>query len=132
MQRIQKAQDEVKDCNFRPQIDRNSKQMVNMSRAFRSHSVDKFTDLYEDAKRRQERKENLYSNCLEQECTFEPDISVTRIHGRRHSEQRPSNRNQIFNRLYHERSLYSSRERTKMCLDNSISLSKDLRDPETG
>lgn len=72
--------------------------MVNMSRQGR-HSVDKFTDLYEDAKRRQERKENLYSNCLEQECTFEPDIRATRIHGRRNSEQRPA-RKDIFNRLY--------------------------------
>jgi hypothetical protein len=38
----------------------------------------KFYELFEDAKRRQERKEKIYSACLDSECTFQPDIGYTK------------------------------------------------------
>ena len=42
--------------------------------------VNKFNNLYEDAKRRKERQDKIYSACIESECTFHPDTSETRYY----------------------------------------------------
>jgi hypothetical protein len=34
----------------------------------------KFFDLYNDAKHRNLRKEHIYANCIDQECTFKPTL----------------------------------------------------------
>lgn len=38
----------------------------------------KFDSLYQDAQRRQERQEFIYSACIESECTFQPDTEKTK------------------------------------------------------
>lgn len=35
---------------------------------------EKFLALYNDAKHRTMRKEHIYSNCIDQECTFQPQL----------------------------------------------------------
>jgi hypothetical protein len=40
-----------------------------------SYRIDKFNTLYEDARRRQERQDKIYSACMEAECTFQPDTN---------------------------------------------------------
>ena len=83
----------------------------------------KFENLYQDAKRRNERKINIYGACLDAECTFQPDIEKTQASRRRyrsgsrerHSER--SNRGELFERL--SQGLNSSRERSQLMLANS-------------
>jgi len=39
-------------------------------------SSSKFDSLYQDAKRRNERQLNIYSACLDAECTFKPELEA--------------------------------------------------------
>ena len=39
----------------------------------------KYDSLYDDAIRRRERQEFIYSACIEAECTFKPDTEKTRF-----------------------------------------------------
>ena len=135
----QKSEQELDELDFRPQILRKSEEIVrrreahsNDSRASNdSKGKNKFESLYLDAKKRNERKLNIYSACLEAECTFKPELI-----GYRHfnnSEGRKTNRvdrNELFERL--SQGLSSSRERSQLLLANSQTLTNDLYDPETG
>lgn len=51
---------------------------------------DKFADLFEDAKKRKERQDKIYSVCLDQECTFQPDIGINRYKGPQRSGDKES------------------------------------------
>ena len=135
----QKSEQELDELDFRPQILRKSEEIVRRREAHSndsrtsndSKSKSKFESLYLDAKKRNERKLNIYSACLEAECTFKPELI-----GYRHfnnSEGRKSNRvdrNELFERL--SQGLSSSRERSQLLLANSQTLTNDLYDPETG
>ena len=46
-------------------------------------STQKFDNLYQDALRRNERQTNIYSACLDAECTFQPDIEKSKFGKRR-------------------------------------------------
>lgn len=50
---------------------------------FRSNSADKFRDLYQDAMRRRERQDKIYSACIGSECTFQPDTTVSKYYYQR-------------------------------------------------
>jgi hypothetical protein len=95
----------------------------------------KFDHLYQDAKRRQERQEFIYSACVEAECTFKPDTRQTQIYNMKHSSinsagKLVSNRADVYERL--SQNLTTSFDRSKLCLENSKNLTNDLFDPETG
>ena len=49
--------------------------------------IDKFYNLYEDAKRRKERQEKIYSACMESECTFQPDTNLTKYYNSKTENQ---------------------------------------------
>lgn len=51
---------------------------------------DKFSSLYEDAKRRKERQDKIYSACVESECTFQPDIQATKYYNNRVENRDPN------------------------------------------
>jgi len=51
--------------------------MSGRSQDSRKSNSSKFENLYQDAKRRNERKVNIYGACLAAECTFQPDIEIT-------------------------------------------------------
>lgn len=77
---------------------------------------------------------NIYSACLDAECTFQPDREKTKFSKRRFSsdEQKSrQDRSAIFDRLS-QGNLNSSRERSQMMLANSNTLTNELYDPETG
>lgn len=44
-----------------------------------SKHPDRFKALFDDAKRRKERKDKLTNICLEGECTFQPDIGINKF-----------------------------------------------------
>ena len=79
-QRALKAHQEIQECKFRPNISKKSEKIIrNRSNLLeqvsgRSNdsrkSLTKFDSLYQDAVRRNERKVNIYSACLDAECTF--------------------------------------------------------------
>eukprot|EP00354_Favella_ehrenbergii_P006196 CAMPEP_0170455192 /NCGR_PEP_ID=MMETSP0123-20130129/3223_1 /TAXON_ID=182087 /ORGANISM="Favella ehrenbergii, Strain Fehren 1" /LENGTH=123 /DNA_ID=CAMNT_0010718217 /DNA_START=2437 /DNA_END=2808 /DNA_ORIENTATION=- len=97
-------------------------------------STTKFDSLYQDAVRRNERQMNIYSACVDSECTFQPDRSRTKYTKRRVSfdeEQPNQSRSAFFDRLS-QGGLNTSRERSQMMMANSKTLSNDLYDPETG
>lgn len=48
-------------------------------------SANKYESLYQDAVRRNERQMNIYSACVDAECTFQPDRSRTKYMKRRPS-----------------------------------------------
>ncbi len=78
---------------------------------------------------------NIYSNCLDSECTFVPDRSKTKFKRRFSSDEQESrqDRSAIFDRLSQGGGgLNTSRERSQMMLANSRTLTNDLYDPETG
>lgn len=76
---------------------------------------------------------NIYSACLDAECTFVPDRSKTKFKRRFSSDEQESrqDRSAIFDRLSNG-GLNSSRERSQMMLAHSKTLTNDLYDPETG
>lgn len=70
---------------------------------------DKFETLYDDAKRRKERQDKIYSACLESECTFVPDTQATKYYNQR-MENKDPNRTNLSNNGYLNGS--KSRERS--------------------
>ena len=77
---------------------------------------------------------NIYSQCLDAECTFQPDREKTKYAKRRFSSgehDSQHDRSAIFDRLS-QCGMNSSRERSQMMLANSNTLTNDLYDPETG
>jgi len=76
---------------------------------------------------------NIYSNCLDSECTFVPDRSKTKFKRRFSSDEQESrqDRSAIYDRLS-QGGLNTSRERSQMMIANSKTLTNDLHDPETG
>ena len=79
----------------------------------------KFESLYADAKRRNERKDNIYSACLDAECTFQPDLHATkkRFSNSDGYKNGRAERSEIFERL--SQGVNSSRERSQLMLANS-------------
>jgi hypothetical protein len=96
----------------------------------------KFDSLYQDAQRRQERQEVIYDNCIEADCTFQPDTEKTKFYNYKmasiSSSKMPGGRAAVFDRLSQGARMNSSYDRSKLCLDNSKHLTNDLFDPETG
>jgi hypothetical protein len=56
---------------------------------YRSNSADKFCDLYQDAMRRRERQDKIYSACIGSECTFHPDTTVSKYYYQRLESRDP-------------------------------------------
>lgn len=77
---------EVEGLNFHPTVCKTSSDIVRQKRSnsnpvlLAGGSNSKFESLYQDACRRQERQNIIYSNCVEAECTFQPDIDKTRYY----------------------------------------------------
>eukprot|EP00347_Sterkiella_histriomuscorum_P010260 403376977 len=117
---------EQAECKFRPMITKKSAQLL----SDRYHpngevdrSSDKFSNLYEDAKRRKERQDKIYSACVESECTFQPDTQATKFYYNK-VENRDPNRTAL--------SGYSrgvSRDRSNKKQENKDS---DLFDQDSG
>lgn len=109
-----------------------------------SRASGKFDALYQDAKRRNERKVNIYSACLSSECTFQPDIEKTKFSYARMSRSKRGSRSNslprsrsrtemIIEGMSNTGKTTNSREqRSQLMLANSQTLSNDLYDPETG
>ncbi len=72
------------------------------------NKIDKFSNLYEDALRKQDRQDKIYSACLETECTFQPDLSRTRYSSQGRAEDTNST---VFNRLANTKSRENSLQR---------------------
>lgn len=97
--------------SFKPKINKNSEKMImERSRQFLEESaamyatpdessqqmdssymtaqnkLDKFMLLYDDAIKRKQRKDQIYSKCLDSECTFTPDIAKGQLYDSRISE----------------------------------------------
>ena len=88
--------------------------------------------MYQDAQRRQERQEFIYSACIESECTFQPDTEKTKYFNAQatSSLKNSSGAKHVFQRLSHR--MNSSQDRKRMYMENSRSLNNELFDPETG
>ena len=70
---------DLTECKFRPSITRKSEKMLS-DRGHSEGRQDKFSNLYDDARRRKERQDKIYSACVESECTFNPDTAQTRFY----------------------------------------------------
>ena len=85
VKRSEKLFEEQRECFFHPQISKKSEKIINEkvmggdasgrspfidNQNLMKNGIDKFSMLYEDAKRRKERQDKIYSNCMESECTF--------------------------------------------------------------
>lgn len=78
-----------------------SNQSVTRSQS-QKRSNSKFESLYQDAKRRNERKLNIYSACLESECTFQPDLALSKPRFSNSDGYKPgarADRSELFERL---------------------------------
>jgi len=72
-QRIESLRRETEGVSFKPSVSRVSEKIVKQKQASQSLSHSKFAkfdSLYQDAQRRQERQDFIYSACIESECTF--------------------------------------------------------------
>ena len=81
-----------KSCSFHPKINNNSRKIANQRQRFfedeivadeRTESVgrskpNQHLQLYDDAMKRVERHNKIYSMCIDSECTFKPDTVKTR------------------------------------------------------
>jgi hypothetical protein len=78
-------------CSFHPKINDNSRKIAYQRDQFfqdeniadeysnvASCKTDQFLHLYDDAMKRIERHNKIYSMCIDSECTFKPDIGKTR------------------------------------------------------
>ena len=89
---------EVSACRFRPNISKTSKRICggyesDGDRSWRGGSADgreKFAHLYEDALRRKERQEKVYSNCMGPEFTFKPDTTKSKYYYQRLETRDPA------------------------------------------
>ncbi len=62
-------------------------------------SKSKFESLYEDAKRRNERQLNIYSACIDSECTFKPDLLTKKRFSNSDGRGARADRSELFERL---------------------------------
>jgi hypothetical protein len=84
--------------------------------------------LYDDAKRRKQRQQKIYDNCLDKEYTFKPNLRS----GSRNFENSESHKS-VKSSLYEKLSQGNNiSDRSQMIMANSQTLSNDLYDPETG
>mmetsp|Transcript_23973 Transcript_23973/g.36764 ORF Transcript_23973/g.36764 Transcript_23973/m.36764 type:complete len:152 (-) Transcript_23973:1911-2366(-) len=83
-QRIENMRKETAGLNFHPKISRVSERIVE-SKDATIGKYGKFDSLYADAKRRMERQNNIYSACIESECTFQPDTEKTKFFASKNS-----------------------------------------------
>lgn len=82
---------EQAECKFKPEISKKSEKILSerydhgvpYQEVGKPPLMDKFSTLYEDAKRRKERHEKIYQNCVEAECTFQPDLNPTKCYNSR-------------------------------------------------
>jgi len=69
-QRIENMRKETAGLDFHPKISKLSEKITLEKERVNPQRYAKFDSLYADAKRRQERQNNIYSACIESECTF--------------------------------------------------------------
>lgn len=70
-QRVLNLRNELNHISFKPKISKTSEKIVAQKQAANlNHGYTKYDSLYEDALRRKERQEFIYSACIEAECTF--------------------------------------------------------------
>ena len=55
--------------------------------------------MYEDAKRRNERQLNIYSACIDSECTFKPDLVSKKRFSNSDGRGDRADRSELFERL---------------------------------
>ena len=79
----------------------------------------KFVNLYEDAQRRKERQDKIYSACMESECTFQPDTNQTKYYYQKLEIKDPG----------YQQKRSSSRDRSQK---RNATFNNDLFDPESG
>lgn len=80
-QRVDKLRAETEGLTFQPKVSKVSERIVMQKKGLSSlteSQYSKFDSLYQDARRRQERQEFIYSACIESECTFQPDTEKTK------------------------------------------------------
>lgn len=65
--RQEQYQNELQECKFHPQISRKTQMMMTREQELQR---DKFSNLYDDARRRKDRQDQIYSACVDAECTF--------------------------------------------------------------
>ncbi|CDW91726.1 UNKNOWN [Stylonychia lemnae] len=125
---------EQSECLFRPMITKKSAKLLSErynnngeSLTRNGHgSKDKFSNLYEDARRRKERQDKIYSACVESECTFQPDTQVTKYYYQRMESKDPNKTGMSnFDRA-------NSRDNSMRKNKNNTTLNNDLFDPESG
>ena len=129
---MQKSEQERLEFDFHPKILQKSEQMVRRKMDSRPQSVGsnasvgansekrmtKFDHLYEDAKRRKQRKTQIYERCIHKDYTFHPNTTHPKIRsGSRQSEKSESKRSAIFEKL--SQGGNSTQERSQICMANS-------------
>ena len=68
----------MEGLTFKPKVSKVSERIMSQKQGNRALSPNyKFDSLYNDARRRQDRQEFIYSACIESECTFKPDTAKT-------------------------------------------------------
>jgi hypothetical protein len=90
--RIESLRRETEGISFKPQVSKVSTKIVEQKEMRNSSKgkYAKFDSLYEDAQRRQERQEYIYSACIESECTFQPDTEKTKFFNSKQASIRSS------------------------------------------
>ena len=123
---------ELDGLSFQPQISRVSQRIHQQKlQGGVGTPVSKYESLYEDAMRRRERQQFIYSACIEAECTFAPNRDKTRYTNyNTNVQQSPKESTEVFERLSNR--LNSSCDRSRIVIENSRSLNNELFDPETG
>ena len=147
---------EIRECRFKPNISKTSKRMFggyesDGDGSWRAGSADgreKYMSLYEDALRRKERQEKVYSNCMGPEFTFKPDTTKSKYYYQRLETRDPAYQQRAMRTMSEECSRQpslgrhhyrtasegrlSEKERLQRSLKKSATLSNELSDPESG
>jgi hypothetical protein len=93
--RVESLRRETEGVSFKPTVSKVSNRIVEQKEMRNSSKGNtrfaKFDSLYQDAQRRQERQEYIYSACIESECTFQPDVEKTKFFNSKHQSLRSSN-----------------------------------------
>lgn len=128
---------EYEGLTFKPSVCKTSDIIVRQKESYRFDSADsrknkyaKFDNLYADACRRQERQNFIYNNCIEAECTFQPDTEKTKYVNYKLASMKSNGTSDVFERLSHR--MNNSYDRSKLLMEHSKNLTNDLFDPETG
>jgi len=127
---------ETDGLTFQPNVCRHSDRIIKQKEHFRFDSAEsrgrqgKFENLYNDACRRQERQTYIYNNCIEAECTFQPDTEKTKYYNYKVLSMKSEGCSDVFDRLSYR--MNNSYDRSKLMMENSKNLTNELFDPETG